>query len=133
MAAPPQTGKRILIVDDDFTTGECMSMILAGEGYRAAVARNGAEALERLRDFERPEVILLDLRMPVMDGCDFCKHRQENPELSSIPVVVISGLPDAAQQAAALGAVACLCKPIDTIALLGKLRECCVGAACATG
>jgi len=117
--------KRILLVDDDITTQESMSVILASDGYRVAVARNGADALDRLRGAERPELILLDLRMPVMDGCAFCRSRQEYPELSSIPVVVVSGLPDAAEQARKIGAMACLRKPIDTLALLTTLREYC--------
>jgi CheY-like chemotaxis protein len=124
MTAQTRTCKRILLIDDDFTTRECMSVLLAAEGYRVAVACNGADALERLRGAELPDLILLDLRMPVMDGETFCEHWRQTPDLASIPLVVISGLPDAAERAARLGATACLQKPIDNVALLLRLREC---------
>jgi CheY-like chemotaxis protein len=125
MTAQTRAGKRILLIDDDFTTRECMSLLLAVEGYRVAVACNGADALERLKGAERPDLILLDLRMPVMDGGAFCERWRQAPDLASIPLVVISGLPDAPERAARLGATACLRKPIDNVALLVCLREAC--------
>jgi CheY-like chemotaxis protein len=128
MAAAHQPGKRILLIDDDFSTGELTSILLAADGYRVAVARNGAEALERLHDGEPPDLILLDLNMPVMDGCTFCRQLRDGG-LARVPVVVLSGLPDAADQAAVVGAAACLAKPVDNITLLTTLRQCCAGAA----
>jgi CheY-like chemotaxis protein len=128
MAAASQAGRRILLVDDDFTTCEAMSMILAADGYRVAVAANGADALERLRGFERPDLILLDLRMPVMDGHAFCAKRREDSQLQLIPVVVLSGLPDAEEQAVKLEATAFLRKPIDVTAMLATVRACCEAA-----
>jgi CheY-like chemotaxis protein len=127
VTTPHAASKRILLIDDDFTTRECMSVLLAAEGYRVAVACNGADALARLRGGERPDLILLDLRMPVMDGGTFCLIWHQNPELASIPLVVISALPDAAERATRLGATACLPKPVDTIDLLVRLRACCAG------
>jgi CheY-like chemotaxis protein len=127
MVGAPQAGKRILLIDDDFTTREVMSVLLAGDGYRVSVAANGAEALERLRAHERPELILLDMKMPVMDGCSFCEHRRRDPELAAIPIVVLSALPDAAEQAAPYGVALCLQKPVDAVDLLVALRQCCAG------
>jgi CheY-like chemotaxis protein len=75
--AAPHLGKYLLLIDDDFTTRELTSHILAADGFRVAVARNGAEALERLRGPERPDLIVLDLNMPVMDGCSFCERLRE--------------------------------------------------------
>jgi CheY-like chemotaxis protein len=123
MAANHHDVKCILLIDDDYTTRECMSVILAAAGYRVCVARNGADALVRLRSCQRPDLILLDLQMPVMGGCDFCTQRKASAELSAIPIVVISGLPDADTQANLLGAVACLHKPIDPGNLLTRLHE----------
>src|SRR5438874_8780415 len=117
MAATSQAGKRILLIDDDFTTGEAMSTILAADGYRVATACHGADALERLRDYERPDLILLDLRMPVMDGCTFCDEKKRDPDLASIPLIVFSAAADAAEKAAAVGAAVCLQKPVDPIRL----------------
>jgi CheY-like chemotaxis protein len=126
MAADQHSRKCVLLIDDDFSTRELLSVILAADGYRVCLARNGADALERFRHCaERPQVILLDLRMPVMDGCAFCQHRQKNADLAAIPVIVLSGLPDAAEQAALVGAAACFQKPIDPIVLLSKLRQLC--------
>jgi two-component system, chemotaxis family, sensor histidine kinase and response regulator PixL len=123
MAAESHAGHTVLLIEDDFTTRECMSVLLAWGGYRVCVARNGAEALERLKTCELPELILLDLRMPVMNGKEFCKHRSESVQLSAIPLIVISGQPDADEQAAQLGAVGCIHKPVDTSDLLTQLKK----------
>jgi CheY-like chemotaxis protein len=123
------TGKRVLIIDDDFLAQESMSTLLAGDGYRVAAASNGLDALERLRHYEKPDVILLDLKMPVMDGCRFCAERRQDKELALIPVVIVSGMSDAAEQCAALGAMACLIKPIDAVSLLATVRRCCTPVA----
>ncbi len=124
MKAKVQSNKRLLLVDDDFATREVMSMILAGEGYRVATAANGADALQRLHDSDRPCLILLDLTMPVMDGPTFCARRRDEG-LSSIPVILVSSDHDIAQKAAALGADAYLEKPVDTIQLLDAIRKRC--------
>jgi CheY-like chemotaxis protein len=118
-------GKRILIIDDDFVTQELMSTLLASDGYRVAAACNGVDAIARLRAYEKPDLILLDLKMPVMDGCRFCQVRQEDQALAAIPVVLLSGMPDVAAQAARLGAWGFLQKPVDVVDLLHALRQCC--------
>jgi CheY-like chemotaxis protein len=67
--------------------------MLALAGILAAGAGNGAEAVRFLTD-ERADLILLDLRMPVLDGWGFLRHRAASPRLSAIPVVVLSGEPE---------------------------------------
>jgi two-component system chemotaxis response regulator CheY len=124
MKAEAHPNKRLLLVDDDFATRETMSMILAGDGYRVATAANGADALQHLRDSDRPSLILLDLNMPIMDGPTFCARRKDEG-LSSIPVIVVSAERDIAQQAAALGADDYLEKPVDPIQLLDVVRKRC--------
>jgi CheY-like chemotaxis protein len=116
--------KRLLLVDDDFATREVMSMILAGEGYRVATAANGADALQRLHDSDRPCLILLDLSMPIMDGPTFCA-RCKDEGLGSVPVILVSSDHDIAAKAAALGADDYLEKPVDTIQLLDAIRKRC--------
>jgi CheY-like chemotaxis protein len=116
--------KRLLVVDDDFATREVMSMTLAGEGYRVATAANGADALQRMGDRDRPSLILLDLSMPVMDGQTFCARRKEGG-LPSVPVIVVSSAADLAQRAKDLGADGYLEKPVDTIRLLDAVRRGC--------
>jgi CheY-like chemotaxis protein len=124
MVAAP-LGKRVLVIDDDFATREMLSIVLAGDGYRVAAACNGADAFERLRSLGLPDLILLDLKMPVMDGCTFCRQRQQDQDLAAVPLLVLSAVPDSEKQVAALGATGFLRKPFDPIDLLTALRKCC--------
>jgi CheY-like chemotaxis protein len=117
--------KRVLVVDDDFSTREALSLILAGGGYRVSLACNGAEALARLRHPDRPDLIVLDLKMPVLDGAGFCRQCREEEGMTAVPLIVLSALADAEHQATLLGATACLKKPVDPIDLLLVLRKCC--------
>jgi CheY-like chemotaxis protein len=117
--------KRLLVVEDDITARELMSLLLAGEGYRVATAANGADALARLKDSDRPSLILLDLNMPVMDGPTFCARRGTGGA-ADIPVVVLSSATDAEEQGRRLGAVRSLNKPVDTIELIDTVRHCCL-------
>ncbi|MCX5792921.1 MAG: response regulator [Elusimicrobia bacterium] len=102
----------VLVVDDDKTTCDVISSVLAGQGYETACAGNGKEALVYLRSTSRPpRLILLDLMMPEMTGWEFRKVQQEDPALAGIPVAIITGLPDMGETAAAIGAVDVLYKP----------------------
>jgi two-component system, chemotaxis family, chemotaxis protein CheY len=109
----------ILVVDDDPDILDAVCDVLTGEGYRVARARNGREALERVSD-ERPDLILLDLMMPVMDGLAFARALKASGVTPPVPVVVISadGNPD---HAAGVGAEAFLPKPFDLEALLAAV------------
>lgn len=80
----------VLIVEDDRDIRECMADALEIEGYSVALAGNGREALEKLRAGVRPDLILLDLLMPVMSGWEFRQEQLSDPLLSGIPVVVVS-------------------------------------------
>jgi serine/threonine protein kinase len=114
---------QILVVDDDPTVRQLMRLTLEQEGYAVAVAEDGLAALEQLRAGLRPEVILLDLMMPVMDGWQFLRELRHDPRLSSIPAVLITGA-DAAQAAAlARGAAACLRKPVAPEELSSCLHQ----------
>ncbi len=124
MVATPNAHKHVLLVDDQFTTREALSMILGGAGYRVSTAANGREAMQRLRGSERPDVILLDLRMPVMDGWELREELKRDAQLASIPVVVISGLEVTAEQAPSLAAVHCLHKPIEMTELIEAIHRC---------
>jgi CheY-like chemotaxis protein len=80
---------KLLIVDDEVAILEALTDILSVEGYEVATATNGAEGLKRASE-ERPELILLDLMMPVMDGQEMLRRLKEDPELRHTPVVVMS-------------------------------------------
>ena len=109
----------VLVVDDDPDILEAICDILEAEGYRIARARHGEEALERVQA-QRPDVILLDLMMPVMDGVAFAQALRLRPDVRDVPIVVISadGNP---QRAASVGARGYLAKPFDIDALLAHV------------
>jgi CheY-like chemotaxis protein len=82
----------ILVVDDDDQSREALSELLNQMGLLTVQAGNGKEALEQLHRMEPPALILLDMNMPVMDGWAFLREHEQDPELSGIPVVVVTGM-----------------------------------------
>lgn len=106
------TDRWILIIEDDEELAPILSEALSEEGYRVEVARNGEEGLAAARR-ERPDLILLDLMMPVMDGWRFREEQQKLPELASIPVVLISADGRTPDKAKDLGTAGYLHKPIS--------------------
>lgn len=119
----PRAAKSILIVDDDENARLLLRGLLAPEGYGIDTAANGQEALDRLHQGPRPDLILLDLAMPVMDGWQFSRALQQDPGLAAIPLVVVSGVNDAQEKVAGLGAVGLLTKPIALEQLLAAVRR----------
>jgi CheY-like chemotaxis protein len=83
----------VLVVDDDTDTVETMRDILREEGHVVVCAHNGREALEEMRA-EKPDLVLLDLEMPEMDGRSFLQAVREDPQLANVQVVVLSGADD---------------------------------------
>jgi two-component system chemotaxis response regulator CheY len=81
--------RAVLVVDDDPDIRDFMSDFLADEGYQVKAAGNGRQALDLLASW-RPDVILLDLMMPVMDGWAFLAAQQADAELAHLPVIVMS-------------------------------------------
>ncbi|HEX9991173.1 MAG TPA: response regulator [Chloroflexia bacterium] len=79
----------ILVVEDELPIAEMVIAILGYAGYKVVVVGNGQEALASLEDL-RPDLILSDIMMPVMDGRELCKRLQAHPEHSSIPVIMMS-------------------------------------------
>jgi CheY-like chemotaxis protein len=118
----------ILIVEDEHNIRAVLTEILEDEGYAVASVPNGLEALDFLQE-HRPQLILLDLGMPVMTGWEFREQQQRDPALADIPVIVMSATPHLNQTAAALHAAACVDKPIDLNALLGMVVQYCADAA----
>jgi CheY-like chemotaxis protein len=104
---------RILFVDDDLDTLHLLNMAVALFGHMAVLATSGEEAI-RLAAKEPPDLILLDMRMSGMDGITVIKRLLSNPLLASIPIVMVSALPEIelADKAKAAGAKAYLQKPI---------------------
>src|SRR6185503_16608644 len=86
----PATHCPVLIVEDDQDLREMMAQLLTLEGYEAATVANGREALDYLHGADRPNLILLDLMMPVMDGREFHRRMEADPALPPVPVIVLS-------------------------------------------
>jgi CheY-like chemotaxis protein len=83
---------RVLIVEDDAATRGALSECLCVEGYEVICATNGAEALTLLRTERLPDVILLDLMLPEIDGWDFRAAQKRDPNLARIPVIALSAV-----------------------------------------
>ena len=116
----------ILVVDDDVGIRHLLTVFLTHKGYSAVGVANGAEALHYLQHNPvRPELILLDLMMPVMDGVVFRRHQQQTPEFAAIPVVVLSATAEMQEHALKLRAAAYLPKPIDLDTLLALVEQYC--------
>jgi CheY-like chemotaxis protein len=113
-------GKRVLVVDDDADIRETVSLILEDEGWEVVSAADGAAALTILRDGKHPDVILLDLMMPVMNGWQFREEQLKDPKLASIPLVVLSANSSVKDKAEYFGGVY-LSKPVNIESLLAAL------------
>lgn len=113
----------ILVVDDDADIRDALIDILEDHGYVTRAAANGREALDALRAGLHPDVILLDLMMPVMDGAQFRREQLNDPRLRDLPVVVISAGNDLDQHASSLGVAERLRKPLDLERLLEMIAR----------
>jgi CheY-like chemotaxis protein len=102
----------VLLVEDDLDIAEAILDVLMDEGYEVAHATNGLEALDLLRTEPKPAVILLDLMMPGMDGPHFREVQLSDPQLSEIPVVVVSADRMIEQKAHQLGISEFVAKPL---------------------
>jgi CheY-like chemotaxis protein len=107
---------RVLIIDDDRDIRETLGELLVEEGFQIEAAWNGETALARLEAGFRPDVIVLDLMMPGMDGLTFRALQREHPALARIPVVGLSAAPPADTD------FECLKKPMHFDQLVEKLR-----------
>jgi CheY-like chemotaxis protein len=114
----------VLVVDDDAEIRETLTGLLEHEGYTVLRAENGVQALEQLRR-RHPDVVLLDLMMPVMSGWEVIEELEESGELESVPIIVVSAM-------GAPGACACLRKPVDLDELLDVVDRCCAPRSHAT-
>jgi CheY-like chemotaxis protein len=85
----------VLVVDDEVGIARLLSDVLSDEGHRVVVAANGHEALKRAEQ-ERPDLVITDFMMPVMDGAQLIKAMAEHPDLKGVPVFLISSVPEAA-------------------------------------
>src|SRR5579862_2424387 len=112
---------QILVVEDDEDAREAMVSLLQMKGYRAVPAGNGREALDYLDRAVTPDLIILDLWMPVMDGWQFRTEQIKNPRLAEIPVIVVTALSDQVD----VDANEVIIKPVDVNRLLTTVGHYC--------
>ena len=113
----------ILLVEDDFDVREALAETLRDEGYDVACAADGEEALQYLRGGARPGVILLDLMMPRMSGAEFRMVQRDDPQLSHLPVVLLSADSRMEDKARVLQTAGAIRKPIDLPELLATIEK----------
>ncbi len=115
--------KKILIIEDSADIQETLSEILEAQGYSVELASNGKDGMDRLINREPPELILLDLRMPVMGGEEFRKLQLQIPYLSRIPVIVMSADSCVNRRANVLKTERILKKPFHIEDLMNLMKE----------
>lgn len=113
----------LLIIDDDPIARETLTALLGGSGYRIEEAASGPEGI-RKASLLRPEVILLDIMMPGMDGYEVCRRLRGDPQLAEVPIIMVTALDDRASRLRGLeaGADDFLSKPFDSAELEIRLR-----------
>lgn len=114
--------RRVLIIDDDRDTRTILDLMLSYRGYAVSTACDGYQGLMAARR-ERPDVILLDLAMPVLDGFEFRERQLQDPALAKIPVICVSGRHDARHVAKQMRIKHCVPKPFDLEVLLTKVAK----------
>jgi putative two-component system response regulator len=123
--APGDAGdarKTVLCVDDEPSNLQVLKQILQGD-YRLLFARDGRRAIE-LAQVERPDLILLDVMMPDMDGYEVCRTLKADPRLARVPVIFVTALSDVEDEARGLelGAVDYICKPVSPAIVRARVR-----------
>lgn len=112
--------QRVLIIDDDPDVRTVMNILMKRQGYDVETAYNREDALSKLDKFQ-PSVILLDVLLSGADGRELCREIKSNIRMKSVPVIMVSAHPGAAENFNSYGANDFIVKPIDTTRLLEKL------------
>ena len=115
-------GRTVLVVDDDPGILDVLEQALDAEGYRGVVASNGRDALSQIAE-TRPDVMLVDLMMPVMDGWQFVRECRGLGVCADTPVIILSAARSVQQVAADPGVQAVVSKPFDLDRLLDLVAE----------
>jgi DNA-binding response OmpR family regulator len=117
--------KKILIVEDNIVILTMQKQIFEMEGYDIVTAQEGMDALKKIHQ-EHPDVVLLDVNIPGMNGFELCRQIKEDPDLQTIIVVMISAVyysDEDAKKGMAMGADAYFTKPYENEALQSKIKE----------
>jgi len=114
--------EKVLVVDDERQIRDLLKEFLTNEAYEVILASNGKEAIE-LTEKEHPDVILLDLKMPVMNGIEVCQRLKEEPKTQFIPIIVITGYVDNKIHTIEAGADDFVHKPINLTELGFRVKS----------
>ena len=120
----PAAAKTVLVIDDDAALLDLLAVTLQQEGLVAVTATNGKEGLEKARSLA-PDLILLDVVLPEMDGLTVCSHLRRSRATAGIPIIMLTGLTSTANRAASLdcGADEYITKPFDPARLLSRIQD----------
>jgi CheY-like chemotaxis protein len=113
----------ILVVDDDAAIREALADLLGDNGYAVSLAANGRQALEICQSRPAPDLIFLDLMMPVMDGAEFIRVKDADPSLSDVPVCVMTAFAASARIPGTTSVV--LRKPLGSADLFAVVKRFC--------
>lgn len=111
----------ILVVEDEADLLELLTVLLESEGFDVLQARHGQEALDQVEQ-RLPSLVLLDMKMPVMDGNQFARHFRHRYG-DAVPIVVMTAADDARKRSAEVGAAAFLGKPFELEGLVALVNE----------
>jgi two-component system cell cycle response regulator DivK len=116
--------KCILVVEDQADNRRILRDMLGNAGYELMEAESGEEALTAV-ETKRPDLILMDIQLPVMDGCEAARRIKSNPDMKAVPVIAMTAYALAGDEAKAraAGCNAYISKPFSPRALLAKVRE----------
>jgi phosphate regulon transcriptional regulator PhoB len=119
----PQTLGRVLVVEDEPDVAELLRYNLTKEGYTVAVSRNGADAIRQVRE-ARPDVVLLDLMVPQLNGWEVCRRLKQDADTRGIPVIMVTGRAEEGDKVLGfeLGADDYVTKPFSPRELLARIR-----------
>lgn len=119
--------KSILVVDDDFRHDKMMGYLLTSKGFEVAYALSGEEALDKLRDGDSsmPDIVILDMMMPKMNGIETLGEMRKDTLLKNIPVLMVSAIatPEKINKAKEAGAADYISKPFSSSNLIEKINS----------
>ena len=122
-ALPARPAHRVVVVEDEQDVAELIRYNLAKEGYDVVLVANGAEALRRAREI-KPEVILLDIMVPQLNGWEVCRRLKQDPETRAIPVIMVTGRVEEGDKVLGfeMGADDYVTKPFSPRELVARIR-----------
>jgi CheY-like chemotaxis protein len=114
--------KTLVVVDDEFGLADVLAAALSDVGYRVLTAANGVQGLDTMAEHP-PDLVLLDFMMPLLDGAGVLSAMRESPTLASVPVILMSSMPEAVVRKRCRGYVAFLRKPFAFGAVLAAVEQ----------